>query len=105
MENSSKPLNLENKAYYGNAPVEMEKESSEEDSDANSDDQQSQSEKDAMSSPEESPKIGEQPAAEGQACICQAEALIIDDNPFNIIPLDYLLRDSFGIHSHKVQSG
>ena len=40
-----------------------------------------------------------------RGCSCQSTVLIVDDNMFNIIPLEYILEDSFQIKSDKALNG
>ncbi len=40
-----------------------------------------------------------------RGCACESTVLIVDDNMFNIIPLEYILSDSFQIKSDKALNG
>jgi len=38
-------------------------------------------------------------------CVCQDRVLIVDDNSFNLIPLELLLDVNFGIKVDKAENG
>lgn len=38
-------------------------------------------------------------------CSCESTILIVDDNFFNLIPLELILRETFGIHTDKALNG
>jgi CheY-like chemotaxis protein len=38
------------------------------------------------------------------SAICSATVLLVDDNPFNLVPLEHMLRDTFKIESVSFES-
>ena len=38
-------------------------------------------------------------------CLCESTVLIVDDNFFNLIPLELILRETFGLNSDKALNG
>jgi CheY-like chemotaxis protein len=38
-------------------------------------------------------------------CSCESTVLIVDDNFFNLLPLELILRETFGIQTDKALNG
>ena len=38
-------------------------------------------------------------------CACKARVLLVDDNPFNLIPLSFMMEKHYNVYCHVVYNG
>ena len=49
--------------------------------------------------------VEEEEKKDGNHCKCESTVLIVDDNSFNLIPLELILRETFKLKIDKAYNG